>query len=88
MSRRELMLPLGVAAVAAPFAAGAQKAMPVIGFLSAISPGPAAPFAAGIRQGLNEAIRGGILDPATARRCAAPRRGVVAAPDTAGPVRR
>jgi hypothetical protein len=28
--------------------------MPVIGFLSALSPGPAAPFAAGVRRGLSE----------------------------------
>jgi putative ABC transport system substrate-binding protein len=31
-----------------------QKAMPVIGFLSATSPGPLAPFVAAFRQGLNE----------------------------------
>jgi putative ABC transport system substrate-binding protein len=28
--------------------------MPMIGFLSGLSPGPAAPFAAGVRQGLSE----------------------------------
>jgi putative ABC transport system substrate-binding protein len=31
-----------------------QKVMPVIGFLSGFSPGPAAPFAAGVRRGLSE----------------------------------
>src|SRR3954471_7625142 len=31
-----------------------QKAMPVIGFLSSLSPGPSAPFAAAFLQGLSE----------------------------------
>src|SRR5439155_13839 len=51
---RELMLLLGGAMTAARALRGQQKAMPVIGFLSGISPGPAAPFAAGVRQGLRE----------------------------------
>jgi putative tryptophan/tyrosine transport system substrate-binding protein len=54
MRRREVMLLLGAMTVARALRAQ-QKAMPVIGFLSGISPGPAAPFAAGVRQGLREA---------------------------------
>src|SRR5438270_392552 len=54
MRRRELMMLLGGAVTAAPALRAEQKAMPVIGFLSAFSPGPAAPFAAGVRRGLSE----------------------------------
>ena len=54
MNRRELMLALGGAMTAARALRAQQKAMPVIGFLSALSPGPAAPFAAGVRRGLSE----------------------------------
>ena len=54
MNRRELMLLLG-GALTAPRALGAQqKAMPVIGFLSAGSPDSGLPSVAGFRQGLNE----------------------------------
>ena len=54
MRRRELMMLLGGALTAAPALRAEQKEMPVIGFLSAFSPGPAAPFAAGVRRGLSE----------------------------------
>jgi putative tryptophan/tyrosine transport system substrate-binding protein len=55
MRRRELMLLLGGAMTAWPFATRAQqKAMPVISFLGSTSPGPYAPFVAAFRQGLAE----------------------------------
>jgi putative ABC transport system substrate-binding protein len=49
-----LILALAGAAVAPGAIRAQQKAMPVIGYLSAFSPGPAAPFAAGVRRGLSE----------------------------------
>jgi putative tryptophan/tyrosine transport system substrate-binding protein len=56
MRRRELMLLLGGAAVAWPFALRAQqKALPVIGYLSSRSPTESADIVAAFRQGLNEA---------------------------------
>jgi putative ABC transport system substrate-binding protein len=56
MRRRELLLLLGGATIAGPFAAWAQqKAMPLIGFLSSALPGPSAPNVAAFRQGLGEA---------------------------------
>jgi putative ABC transport system substrate-binding protein len=54
MRRRELMLLLGGAMTAARAPCAQQKAIPVIGFLSATSPGPLAPFVAAFRQGLSE----------------------------------
>jgi len=54
MKRRELMLLLGGAMVVAGPLSARQKAMPVIGFLSGGSPGPAAPYVAAFQQGLSE----------------------------------
>jgi putative ABC transport system substrate-binding protein len=56
MRRREFITVLWCAMVARPFASRAQqKAMPVIGWLGAISPGFSAPQLAAFRQGLSEA---------------------------------
>jgi putative ABC transport system substrate-binding protein len=56
MRRRELMLLLGGAMTAARSLRAQQKATPVIGFLSAGSPGPSAyaPYAGAFRQGLSD----------------------------------
>ena len=53
--RRRTFLSLAATAATLPWPAGAQqKAVPVIGFLHAGSPGPSAPFVAAFRQGLSE----------------------------------
>src|SRR6266851_922796 len=54
MRRRELMLLLGGALMAARALRAQQKAMPVIGFLSSEAPGSFAPLVAAFRQGLSE----------------------------------
>src|SRR6266481_1323715 len=54
MKRRELMLLLAGAITAARALRAQQKAMPVIGFLGATSPGPSADVTA-FRQGLSDA---------------------------------
>ena len=55
MNRRALLLLLSGAMTRPRALRAQQKAMPVIGFLAAGSPGPGAPFAAAFRQGLSEA---------------------------------
>ena len=55
MRRRELIALAAGAAVAMPLGARAQqKAMPVIGYIGNVAPGPNARFLAAFRQGLSE----------------------------------
>ena len=54
MTRRELMLLLGGAMMAARALRAQQKAMPVIGWLTGASPVPFAPFVAAFHEGLSE----------------------------------
>jgi putative ABC transport system substrate-binding protein len=54
MKRRELMLLVGGAMMAARALRAQQKAMPVIGWLTGASPVPFAPFVAAFREGLSE----------------------------------
>jgi putative ABC transport system substrate-binding protein len=54
MTRRELLLVLGGAMIAARVLRAQQKAVPVIGFLSSRSPGEAATVVAAFHQGLAE----------------------------------
>src|SRR5215472_11657 len=54
MNRRDLLVLLGGAVVAAPMLRAQQKAMPVIGWLSSASPGQIDAYLAAFRQGLAE----------------------------------
>jgi putative ABC transport system substrate-binding protein len=54
MKRRDLMLLVAGAVTAARTPRAQQKAMPVIGWLSSVSPDPSAHFVAAFRQGLSE----------------------------------
>jgi putative tryptophan/tyrosine transport system substrate-binding protein len=54
MTRRDLAASLAATALAWPLDVRAAEAMPVIGYLSSGSPGPAAPNVAAFHQGLNE----------------------------------
>ena len=54
MNRRELMLAMGSVITASRASRAQQRAMPVIGWLSSVSPGPSAHFVAAFRQGLGE----------------------------------
>ena len=55
MKRREFITALGSAAVAWPFAAQAQQqAMPIVGFLSGVSPNASVERVRAFRQGLKD----------------------------------
>jgi putative ABC transport system substrate-binding protein len=56
MKRREFITLFGGAAAACPLMARAQQpAMPVVGILASVSPGPYTRFIEAIKQGLREA---------------------------------
>ena len=52
--RRQLLFVLGGSVIAARSLRAQQKAMPVIGFLGATSPGPSAAFLTAFQQGLSK----------------------------------
>src|SRR5215470_19246144 len=54
IGRRELLAALGGAVAGWPLAAGAQQAMPVVGYLNDGSPESDAPRLTGLRRGLSE----------------------------------
>jgi putative ABC transport system substrate-binding protein len=54
MKRREFMIAFGAGSAAWPFAASAQQPMPVIGYLSARSPGDTTHLVAAMQRGLAE----------------------------------
>jgi len=54
MRRRDLMLSLGSGIIVARAGRAQQKATPVVGFLSSVSPGPFAAYMAAFRQGLGQ----------------------------------
>ena len=54
MRRRDVLALFGVAATWPLATRGQSPAMPVIGFLNSVSPGPFAHLVAGFRQGLGE----------------------------------
>src|SRR5215472_13272140 len=54
MNRREMLALVGGTMVIARPVLAQQKAMPVIGWLSGVSPGPSAHYVASFRHGLSE----------------------------------
>jgi len=54
MRRRQLLLLLATNMMGPRAVRAQQKAIPVVGWLSGTSPGPAAPYVAAFRQGLDE----------------------------------